>query len=66
MGDSRIRNIFEYFEYMIIGEKVTQNRPHYNLQHVFADVNLKLDFLWTPLTEYGNQEVFTLKIIFFL
>ena len=56
MGDSRIRNIFEYFQEMFLGH-FTQwsDKPHRNLQANFSEFNFKVDFLWGPQTETGNQ-----------
>jgi hypothetical protein len=58
MGDSRIRNIFEFFENLIKGQKVSKSKPHYNIHNVYENISFKMDFIWEPQTDFGNQCVF--------
>lgn len=56
MGDSRVRNIFEFSEGLIGGKVTTwDEKPHHNIHNVYEDINFLLDFLWGPQTDYGNQ-----------
>ena len=56
MGDSRTRNIFDYFEQMVWGNFTPWvEKPHCNIRSHFSDFNFKVDFLWGPQTETGNQ-----------
>ena len=56
MGDSRVRNQYEYFQ-AILGGYVTTwgEKPHHNLQSNFSEYNFKLNFLWGPQLETGKQ-----------
>lgn len=59
MGDSRVRNLFEFFEFMMEGNFTPWAvKPHRNLNATYPEHNFQLDFLWGPQTETGNQEVF--------
>jgi hypothetical protein len=56
MGDSRIRNLYEYLEFMMEDNFTTWDlKPHHNLNVSYPELNLKLDFLWGPQTDTGNQ-----------
>jgi hypothetical protein len=56
MGDSRVRNLYEHFKFMLEGSYGTSTeKPHYNINSTYQDLNFKLDFLWGPQTETGNQ-----------
>jgi hypothetical protein len=50
VGDSRIRNLFEYFVFLHEGRSGwSSKKAHHNLLKVYKESNLKMDFLW------GNQ-----------
>ena len=56
MGDSRIRNLYEHLKFMMEGRYGTSGeKPHYNINSTYPDQHIKLDFLWGPQTETGNQ-----------
>ena len=58
MGDSRVRNLYEFFEFMVEGNFTPwAQKPHRNLNRTYHDLNFNLTFLWGPQTETGNQEV---------
>ena len=59
MGDSRVRNLYEFFEFMFKGSFTPwAEKPHRNLESKYPDFNVNIDFLWGPQMETGNQEVF--------
>ena len=59
MGDSRVRNLFEYFQFMVLGNFTPWAvKPHRNLNATYLDFNFQVDFLWGPQTETGNQDAF--------
>jgi hypothetical protein len=56
VGDSRVRNIFEFSESLIEGKFTTwDEKPHHNIRNVYDEINFTMDFLWGPQTDYGNQ-----------
>ena len=56
MGDSRIRNQYEYFQAILGGQVTTWGeKPHHSLQSNFSEYNFKLVFLWGPQMETGKQ-----------
>ena len=61
MGDSRIRNLYEFFEFTMEGKYTAfdphTKKPHHNLNVTYQNLNFKMDFLWAPQTETGNQYV---------
>jgi hypothetical protein len=65
LGDSRIRNIYEYFVFMIEGQFTPLiAKPHHNLNMLYPESNFKVDFLWGPQMETGNQKVFAKRDIY--
>ena len=59
MGDSRVRNLYEYFQQMLQGNFTAwAEKPHRDLDASYPDFNFQVDFLWGPQTETGNQDVF--------
>ena len=59
MGDSRVRNLYEFFEFMLKGSFTPWAvKPHRNLESDYPDFNVNIDFLWGPQMETGNQDVF--------
>ncbi len=64
MGDSRIRNLYEYFQLKMDGSMSPSiEKPHHNLNGTYQNFNFKIDFLWAPQTETGNQYVCHIKYI---
>ena len=62
MGDSRIRNLYEFFQFMLEGSFTPWvEKPHRNLNMSFENYSFNLNFLWGPQTETGNQEVEQIK-----
>ncbi len=58
MGDSRVRNLYEFFEFMVEGNFTPwEIKPHRSLNITYDDFKFNLTFLWAPQTETGNQEV---------
>ncbi len=56
MGDSRIRNIYSYFEFMYSNKCDSCDRNiHVSQNLTFQKDNFKIDFIWGPQTETGNQ-----------
>jgi len=59
MGDSRVRNLFEYFQEMMKGNFTPwAEKPHRNINATYPEFNFQVDFLWAPQTETGNQDDF--------
>ena len=59
MGDSRVRNLYEYFELIMKGSFTPwAEKPHRNLESKYPNFNAKVNFLWAPQMETGNQDVF--------
>jgi hypothetical protein len=60
MGDSRVRNLYQYFEFLNSQECYSCNmKLHYNRNLTFENINFKIDFIWGPQTETGSQYVLT-------
>jgi hypothetical protein len=59
MGDSRMHNLYEYFEFLLEGNFTPwEEKPHHNLNIFYPEYNFKMDFLWGPQMETSNQKVF--------
>jgi hypothetical protein len=66
MGDSRVRNHYEYFEFLMEGHFTPWAvKPHHNLNISYPESNFKIDFLWGPQMNTGNQKVFIKLYIIF-
>jgi hypothetical protein len=56
MGDSRIRNIADYLENVVTNHSIPWfEKAHRHINKFYPDVNLNLDFLWAPLTEFHQN-----------
>jgi hypothetical protein len=65
MGDSRVRNLYEYFEFLMEGNFTPWAvKPHHNLNISYPESNFKVDFLWGPQMETGNPKVFPKREIY--
>ena len=55
-GDSRARNLYEYFDSMLEGTFAPwKTKPHNSINRMDPKYNLKIDFIWGPQLETGDQ-----------